>query len=620
MREPNLSLAIDDVRGHWAARSLTTRLTTRLTIVAMIGGVGAAAVGYLTSLNPYAQPIPLAALTRVMIVLALVLTGIYAQTNRLQARMGSLLIGTGLYCVVWLLNGSAKDLAFTVGAVAAGISPIVFSMILLSHPQGRLQGVWDRRVMSVAWRAIPPVWLMLLLVSPHTPLSSPLMRCGQHCPHNLLYLGWGPHGIQFPLIVATVVGGVGVSSVAALLVIRRWYAGSSLVRSSTAPVAVAATLIPILMVAYLLTRKSGWAGGHYVSAAYISVAVAVPISVLAGLSRERLYVAGALTRFLRNLTQTPSADPQALMAAALGDPSLRIAYPRPNLDAYVTLDGTPVTPWAEEPGRAVTVVEAGQHPVAAVSYSAELRDQERFIQAAASVALMRLESAQLEAELRASTADLHASRVRLVEAAHEERRRIERDLHDSVQQQVVGLRIALGMAADAFADEPEVGARLLSQAEGQIDEILATLRNLARGIYPALLSERGVTAALTAAAQRMPIAVSVIGTTADRYPEDIEVAVYFCCLEALQNVVKHGGPHAGAKVRLFDDEGVLCFEVSDTGGGFDVGTDSAGTGIANMRDRIEAIGGTLHIDAVLGKGTSVRGTAGAALTTQGSVG
>ena len=119
----------------------------------------------------------------------------------------------------------------------------------------------------------------------------------------------------------------------------------------------------------------------------------------------------------------------------------------------------------------------------------------------------------------------------------------------------------------------------------------------------------------------MPIAVSVTGTTAHRYPEDIEVAVYFCCLEALQNAVKHGGAQAGARVRLFDREGVLCFEVSDTGGGFDIGTHSGGTGIANMRDRIEAIGGTVHIDSVLGEGTSVRGTTGAAaLTAQGSAG
>jgi hypothetical protein len=119
--------------------------------------------------------------------------------------MGALLIGTGLYCVVWSLNGSAEDLAFTVGAVAAGVPSLVFSTILLSHPQGRLQTRSERRLMSVAWHVIPPIWLMLLLVSP-APLSSPLMRCGHHCPRNLLYLGWGPHSVQFPLIVAAVAG------------------------------------------------------------------------------------------------------------------------------------------------------------------------------------------------------------------------------------------------------------------------------------------------------------------------------------------------------------------------------------------------------------------------------
>lgn len=611
MRGPNVSLTIDEVRHRW----LRLPLPARLTIVAVIGALGAAGAGYLTSLNPFAQPANLAVVTRVVIVATPVLTGIYAQTNRLQVRMGSLLIAAGLYSAVWMLNGSANDIAFTAGALAAGISPVVFSVILLNHPQGRLSTRTEKRLATLAWGAVGPIWLTLLFVSPRAPLSSPLMRCGDHCPQNLLYLGWGPHGVQFVLIVATVIAWVTVSTATALLVIRRWRTGSPLVRIATAPVVLAAVLIPILMAEYLITRKIGWAGGRLVGVAYISVAVAVPLTILTGLSRERLYMAGALTRFLHTLARVPSADPQALMAATLGDPSLRIAYRRPNLNSYVSLDGLPVTLFREAGRRAVTFVDREQRPVAAVTYSPELRDQERFIQAAASVALMRLEAAQLEAELRASTADLHASRIRLVEAAHDERRRIERDLHDSVQQQLVGLRLTLGMAADTLSAEPELGAQMLSRVETQVDEILATLRSLARGIYPALLGERGVVAALTAAAQRMPISVRVDGPGCGRHSEDLEVAVYFCCLEALQNAVKHGGPETTAVVRLWRQDGALCFEVSDTGIGFDPDKTSTGRGLVNMRDRIEAIGGTLHISAAPGHGVCVRGAASAALAT-----
>jgi signal transduction histidine kinase len=597
------------MRARWA----TVPLGTRLTLLAALGALGAAGVGYLTSLNEYAEPIGLAVVTRVVLVMTLVLTGVYALTNRLQARMGSLLVAVGLYAVAWLLNGSAAPLAFTIGVLAAGIAPIVFAALLLSHPQGRLRSRADRRVLSVAWRTIVPVWLLLMLISPRAPLSSPLMRCGIHCPRNLLFTGVRPEALETVLTVATFALWLGISCAAAALLVRRWRAASPLQRSALAPVLLAAVLIPVLLSAYLVFRQTGLSGGRLVGAAYISVAIAVPLTILTGLGRERLYVAGALTRFLRQLAESPAADPEALMAASLGDPTLRIAYRRPNVDSYVSLNGTPVTITTSDPGRAVTYVERDQDPVAAVSYSSALRDQERFIEAAASVALMRLEGAQLEADLRASTADLNASRVRLVEAAHEERRRIERDLHDTVQQQLVGLRIKLGMAADTLNAQPQVAEEMLSQVEAEIDEVLATLRNLARGIYPALLGERGVTAALTAAAQRLPIAATVKGADIGRYPEEVEVAVYFCCLEALQNVVKHGGQSATAHVHLWRQNGDLCFEVRDTGHGFDCASVDGGTGLANMRDRVEAIGGTLSVRSRSGIGTSVTGTAPARL-------
>ncbi len=598
-----------EMRARWA----TVPPGTRLTLLAALGGVGAAGVGYLASVNPFAEPPQLAVVTRVVIVMAFVLTGIYAQTNRLQTQMGWLLIAAGLYSVLWLLNGSADSVAFTVGALAAGVAPVVFAALVLSHPQGRLAAPIERQLIAAAWRVIPPVWMLLMLVSPRAPLSSPLMRCGVHCPRNLLYLGARPAGLALVLTGLAVVLWLTVSCATAVLLIRRWRSASPLQRSALGPVVLAAVPVPLLLTSYFLLRQLGLSGGRFVGVAYIVVATVVPLAILIGLGRERLYVAGALTRFLGQLAATPTADPEALMAASLGDPTLRIAYRRPSLDSYITLDGTPVTVTTSEPGREVTLIARDQKPVAAVSYSSELRDQQRFIEAATAVAFMRLQGARLEADLRASTADLHASRIRLVEAAHEERRRIERDLHDTVQQQLVGLRIKLGMAADTVQARPRVAEEMLYEVEHEIDEVLATLRNLARGIYPALLGERGVAAALTAAAQRLPIAATVRATDIGRYPEDVEVAVYFCCLEALQNVVKHGGESATATVRLWRRDAEVWFEVRDNGAGFDCGAVTPGTGLTNMRDRVEAIGGTLEVRSDVGAGTSVTGSAPAAV-------
>ena len=141
----------------------------------------------------------------------------------------------------------------------------------------------------------------------------------------------------------------------------------------------------------------------------------------------------------------------------------------------------------------------------------------------------------------------------------------------------------------------------------QLDEVLEALRALARGIYPSLLSERGIVEALKSAGRRVPIAVSVDGRGVERYREELEVAVYFCCLEALQNAIKHAGRDAAVNMRLRDQGEQLAFEVSDNGAGFDVDAVADRHGILNMRDRVEAVGGTLNVISELGAGTRVRG-------------
>ena len=225
----------------------------------------------------------------------------------------------------------------------------------------------------------------------------------------------------------------------------------------------------------------------------------------------------------------------------------------------------------------------------------------------AAVARLRREKAELERRLEATRADLAASRIRLVEAADAERQRIERDLHDSVQQQLVGIRIKLELASEAVQARAREWERMIVSIGRQMDEVLETLRSLARGIYPSVLNERGLGEALKSAGRRAPAPVSVRIVGIGRHPSDIEIAVYFCCLEAMQNVVKHAGRGVEAVVCLRRDSRRLWFEVTDCGIGFQPDQVPRPNGLVNMRDRIEAVGGSLTIVSSTGHGTTVRG-------------
>jgi signal transduction histidine kinase len=222
-----------------------------------------------------------------------------------------------------------------------------------------------------------------------------------------------------------------------------------------------------------------------------------------------------------------------------------------------------------------------------------------------------LKNVGLTADLQARLADLRASRQRLVTAQDEERRRLERNLHDGAQQHLVAIKVKLGLVDILLGRDAERATATIGQLKGDADEALETLRDLARGIYPPLLADRGLTAALASQARKASVSVSVDGDGIGRYPEDIEAAVYFAVLEALQNVQKYARA-SGVVVRLREDAGRLRFSVSDDGGGFDPATVSRGAGLTNMEDRLDALGGELRVISSPGSGTAVEGWLGIA--------
>ncbi len=213
-----------------------------------------------------------------------------------------------------------------------------------------------------------------------------------------------------------------------------------------------------------------------------------------------------------------------------------------------------------------------------------------------------LKNVGLTAELQARLEDLRASRQRLVTAQDEERRRLERNLHDGAQQHLVALKVKLGLAEMLLARDPEKATATLQQLKGDADEALETLRDLARGIYPPLLAEKGLVTALESQARKATLPVVVDGAGITRYPQDLEAAVYFCVLEALQNMQKYAKA-TQATVCLRETDGRLQVEVEDDGAGFDVATAERGAGLTNMEDRLDAVGGDLSIRSSPGSGT-----------------
>jgi signal transduction histidine kinase len=223
---------------------------------------------------------------------------------------------------------------------------------------------------------------------------------------------------------------------------------------------------------------------------------------------------------------------------------------------------------------------------------------------------MQLDSA-LQAslgELRRANEELRASRARVVVAGDAERRRIERNLHDGAQQHLVALAIKLRLAKDAVDDDPPGAIELIDELRTDLQDAIQELRALAHGIFPPLLVSGGLGEALPAAASRAALATTVDASGLRRYPDEVEAAIYFCCLEALQNAGKHAGEGAQATVHVWETDGELRFEVVDDGVGFDSsGTVNHGHGFVNMADRLGAIDGTVDVRAAPGHGTTIRG-------------
>jgi signal transduction histidine kinase len=266
----------------------------------------------------------------------------------------------------------------------------------------------------------------------------------------------------------------------------------------------------------------------------------------------------------------------------------------------------PVTNSGELLGLIVAQRKAGGDPFT--------EEEERVLTELARQVGLALHNVQLDSALQASLDDvrrhaeeLRASRARIVAASDAARRRIERDLHDGAQQRLVALAVNLRLIRDMADDDPNKAKAMLDETTEDLRDTIQELRELAHGIYPPLLVDSGLAEALRAAARRGPADTVVETDGLGRYEPEVEAAVYFCCLEALQNASKHAGADASITVRLWEDAGALLFKVSDDGPGFDPSAKGKGQGFVNMADRLGAIGGRLQVESQPGHGTTISG-------------
>ena len=285
---------------------------------------------------------------------------------------------------------------------------------------------------------------------------------------------------------------------------------------------------------------------------------------------------------------------------------------------WLDVHGAPAPAPVQGEGRCLTLVRDG-HGVLAGALDADgaLADRPELLDAAAGLVAIALTNARLEAEAVAAATEVRESRARIAATADEERRRIERDLHDGAQQRLVAMRIELSIVEDMVQDDPAGAAARIRELEASAEEALEELRSLAHGVRPPLLADRGLAEALRSAIARSGLPATLAEQSVLRYPPEVESAVYFCVLEALQNVAKHARGASRVRIRLDGDtHGELWFDVRDDGAGADDGALEGGVGITNMHDRLAAVDGHLRVISHRGIGTCVFGRVPATAVSQ----
>jgi len=549
------------------------------------------------------------AIRQVLIICVPVIAGIYAMRSPQTRRFGIALTAAGFAWSLTALGNADVNPEYSIGRVAAWLIFPALLYLILVYPQGRLPAGPERGLYAASVVLVTVSFVASALFVEAYPQGTPWATCTTDCPPNaFMILDAEP---RFMDVVRPIREAIAVILMIAIVssLIRRLRGAQRQRRRQMAPVTVAGIVSCVTLAVYLAVRRAA-PDSAAVTTLGIVWSLTIPAiagAFFAGLVARRVEAGRMLERLSVALGYEPGARQlRAELATVLDDPGIEVLVPDGIPGRWRTTEGAIVfAAEATENGRAVTPIADGPSPLALLVHDRALRDDEELLHAVQALMLSWLRHAQVRRTLAGSLRQLEDSRTRLVRAADQERSRIERDLHDGAQQRLIMLRIKLSLAEELLETDPAAGRKAVGDLGGEIENALAEVRAIAHGVYPSVLSDRGLEDALRGSVAGSVLPVHLITHRVSRQPPEIELAIYYVCIEALQNAQKHAHEATAIWVTVRQDDH-LGLEVRDDGPGF-IPTQTPG-GLRNMADRIEAVGGRLLIDSSPGHGTRVIAT------------
>jgi len=515
-------------------------------------------------------------------------TGVFWWHRRPASRFGPLLVafGIGVWIVSW--QAASAPLLFDIGVLAEGPFFVLTFYLFLAFPMGRLEPPAARWIMWLLVAAVLAFFLPWALFSPVIAGGGPLSGCGAECPPNALQIASAPKLVEVAGKAETYTA-LAVTLATLVVVGRRLVQASRPRRRALTAVLVTSMLF---LPAYFISSFSAFVlhvdqeTVQTLQWGIVATRVLLPIGFLIALLQADQFAARGLQTLVERLVGRPSPERwREIVAQALDDPTARLGYHDPARREFREASGRPLVRSPDD-ARVWVRVQRRDQPVAAMVLDETLAEDPELVRAAATATLVAVENGALEGEVRAS-----------------ERERIGRDLHDSAQQRLIALRIHLLLLGEQLGESEE--REMVERLGDELDQTIDELRDLASGAPPPLLADSGVSAALEAIARRSPVKVSLYDTGLGRQTEHVETTVYFCCVECLQNAAKHAGPEALVTIRLGAIDGRVLFSIEDDGVGFDPAAVRRGNGLLNLANRVQAAGGSVHVESGRGRGTRV---------------
>jgi signal transduction histidine kinase len=596
-------------RAH--GETILERRVTRqiIAVVGVLAGIGGGA--FVATSGHLVDPVEYGLLVA-DVVIGTVGVALYWLARRPGNRTALILLAlaAGYACIS--LQGAADPIVHSVGVL---FDPVVFLLgyyAVFAFPSGRLVSRLDEVLIAAPALVVLVSFLPWFFFSPYVAGGAPLAKCNAACPTNGLMIADRP----------SIAVGLGKTEQVLAALVAVGIVAAIVYRLATATHPRRRALLPVYVPALLLTVPFGLFQAAGAGLIDLDANAVSGIGWLLTVGRGTLSYGFLLSilvatmfagRALKDavgqlgMNRHP-AHLRAVLAGALDDPSLEVAFRDPTSDGFVDSSGDAFDPERVGHGQVASPVVRGGETIAYIAHDRALSADPELVSAAGQSMLLALESGRLQVELGATIEELRTSRARIAAAGHAERRKIERDLHDGAQQHLFALGVKLEFAARDVAEKDPELAKELSQVSEELNEVLQELRQLARGMYPPVLRELGLEGALASVAWRSARPTKVVAENVGRYRPEIEATVYFCCLESLQNVARHAGADTLAEVRLWTSNDDLCFAVEDDGVGFKPHSTHEGSGFENMRDRLAVFGGVLSVEGRRPQGTRVLGS------------